>query len=78
MSTSSAAQNETTDQLLTPQQAAQLLQIQPNTLAKWRSSRSFGPEFVRVGSAIRYRRDRLQSWIARNTYTTTMEADAAA
>jgi hypothetical protein len=39
--------------LLTPFQAAAILQVKPNTLAKWRVAGE-GPAFIHVGRAVRY------------------------
>jgi len=39
--------------LLTPIQAAAILQVKPNTLAKWRVTGE-GPAFIHVGRVVRY------------------------
>jgi len=63
------------DQLFTPEEAAALLNVKPQTLAKWRmGGRGLGPHFVKVGRAIRYRRATLVSFIEGNTFTNTAEA----
>lgn len=63
------------NQLLTEAQAARLLQVQPNTLAKWRCGKGGkGPAFTKAGKAIRYRRDKLDEFIARNTFSNNAEA----
>ena len=63
------------DQLFTPEEAAALLNVKPQTLAKWRmGERGLGPHFVKVGRAIRYRRATLVSFIEGNTFTNTAEA----
>lgn len=63
------------DQLFTPEEAAPLLNVKPQTLAKWRmGGRGLGPHFVKVGRAIRYRRATLVSFIEGNTFTNTAEA----
>ncbi len=51
--------------LLTPRQAAELLGMSIQTLAKWRCLRSDGPVFCRVGSAIRYPSDLLTDFVSR-------------
>ena len=58
--------------LLTPVQAADFLQIKPNTLAKWRVTGE-GPPFVRVGRAIRYSMRELMRFIERQTRRSTSE-----
>lgn len=42
--------------------AAQMLMVQPQTLAAWRS-RGQGPAFVRVGRAVRYLRSDLEQFL---------------
>lgn len=49
---------------LKPPAAAAELGVKPDTLKTWRH-RGVGPAFVRVGRAIRYQRDDLASFIAR-------------
>lgn len=57
--------------LLTGRQAAELLNISEGTLRMSRyRGRLFGlpaPSWVRIGSAIRYRRDELCRWLDKNT-----------
>jgi len=52
--------------LLTPQQAADYLQLHPVTLARWRS-RGTGLPYIFVGDQIRYRRVDIEAWLDRNT-----------
>jgi excisionase family DNA binding protein len=49
----------------TPKQAAQILGVQVQTLALWRSTGRY-PElrYYRVGRSIRYRADDVESWLA--------------
>jgi predicted DNA-binding transcriptional regulator AlpA len=50
-------------ELLTTKDAAQLLSLRPDTLARWRW-RGIGPEFVRVGGrAVRYPATALADWL---------------
>lgn len=55
--------------LLTPEQVAEMLQVHPGTLENWRY-RGEGPPFVKLGngkrSAVRYPRDKLDTWIWTN------------
>jgi excisionase family DNA binding protein len=48
---------------LTTKQAAKLLACGTSTLELWRS-KGKGPAYVKVGSAIRYSRAELETWIA--------------
>ncbi len=50
-------------QLLTPEQAAQLLGVEITTLAVWRCTRRHNLPFVRVGRLVRYDREDLRAWI---------------
>jgi predicted DNA-binding transcriptional regulator AlpA len=54
------------DRLLTRKEAAEILGLQPQTLARWKwEGREDRPREVRVGSrAIRYRASDLLQWIA--------------
>lgn len=54
------------DRLLTRKQAAELLGLQPQTLARWKwEGREDRPQEVRVGlRAVRYRTSDLIRWIA--------------
>lgn len=54
------------DRLLTRKQAAELLGLQPQTLARWKwEGRKDRPQEVRVGlRAVRYRTSDLVRWIA--------------
>lgn len=55
----------TTDpnQLLTTEQAAQILGLRPQTLALWRSSRRHELRYLKVGRLVRYRRGDLEHWL---------------
>jgi excisionase family DNA binding protein len=52
--------------LLVEVHAADLLGLSSRTLQSWRSKKE-GPPFVRVGRAVRYRRQDLLTWVAANT-----------
>lgn len=49
--------------MLTTQEAADLLRVHPVTLARWRAAGT-GPTFIRVGRSIRYPATELQAWLA--------------
>jgi len=55
-----------TESLLSEIHAAELLGVSSRTLQAWRS-RNEGPPFVRMGRAVRYRRQDLLAWIEQNT-----------
>ena len=54
--------------MLTTREAADYLGLAPATLNKWRCYGT-GPSFVRLGRAIRYRRDDLSAFLSRHTTT---------
>jgi excisionase family DNA binding protein len=55
--------------LITPEVAAKLLGISVRTLAAWRSHRrtSKSLPFVKVGSAVRYRVEDIEAWLAQSS-----------
>jgi excisionase family DNA binding protein len=48
--------------LLSPSQAAQLLNVPVRTLDGWRNRR-IGPDYLKVGRHVRYRRTDLATWL---------------
>ena len=54
------------DILLTETQVAELLQIKPATLKRWRWS-GIGPTFCKIGGSVRYKRSELERFIADST-----------
>jgi Helix-turn-helix domain len=58
------------DLLLTEVQAADYLKLSMRTLQAWRV-KGTGPQFVRAGRAIRYRRQDLLVWIKNQTVRPT-------
>ncbi len=58
-------------QLLTTDQLAAELGVHPMTLAAWRMVDGQGPPFVKVGSAVRYRRSDVEAWLDAQTRTST-------
>ena len=59
--------------LLTPIEAASILKVKPNTLAKWRVIGE-GPPFIHVGSAVRYSAREIARFIERQTRRSTCKA----
>jgi len=57
-------ETEMGNELLTPAEAARVLRVSHKTLPRWRWSGD-GPDFVRVGRSIRYRREDLEKYICR-------------
>ncbi|HEK0908018.1 helix-turn-helix domain-containing protein [Pseudomonas soli] len=55
--------------LLTPEQAAQLLGLSVKTLATWRSTGRHSLPFIRCGARIRYQRTELVAWLADRHHT---------
>ena len=53
--------------LMTPAEAAEFLNVQPQTLAVWRSANRYALPYCKVGNAIRYRITDLESWLASRT-----------
>lgn len=60
--------------LLTPEQAAQLLGLSLKTLATWRSTGRHALPFIRCGARIRYRRSDLAAWLCARQSTSTAPA----
>ena len=57
-------QTKQTHDLLTTEQTAEWLQLEAQTLAKWRVTGK-GPRFVKLGRAVRYRIADVDEWIER-------------
>jgi len=53
--------------MLTDDEAACLLGVQPSTLARWRMRGWPNVPYVRMGRIIRYRRGDVDAWIAKQT-----------
>jgi excisionase family DNA binding protein len=49
--------------LLTEHEVARRLHVSVASLRKWRVERR-GPQFIKVGSLVRYREEALQDWLA--------------
>jgi hypothetical protein len=52
------------EELIEAVEAARLLHQKPQTLATWRCDNK-GPEYLKVGRAILYRREAICAWLAR-------------
>jgi predicted DNA-binding transcriptional regulator AlpA len=52
--------------LLDPTQAAGILMVAVPTLADWRT-KQVGPDYVKVGRCVRYRRSDLEAWLTSRT-----------
>jgi len=63
--------------LLTTQDAAELLRINPETLKVWRA-KGGGPRFVKLGRRVLYRREDLAAFVARNLRVSTSDPGPAA
>ena len=50
-------------ELLDANETASLLRQKPQTLAGWRCE-SKGPEYVKIGRSVYYRRDAISAWLA--------------
>ncbi len=59
-----------TNALLTPDDAANLMQVSIGTLQVWRSTGRHGLPFVKVGSCVRYRRSDIETWLEQRTQST--------
>lgn len=55
-------------ELLNETAAAEVLQLRPKTLCRWRFERR-GPDYVKIGGAVRYRTTDLAEFVARNRVT---------
>jgi excisionase family DNA binding protein len=66
---SSASQN-----LITPENAANYLSVSVRTLAKWRSIGYPNIPYTKVGRCIRYKQSDLDAYLAKHTYN-SMEAE---
>ena len=58
--------------LLTPIDAAEILQVDIQLLNQWRSARR-GPRFVKIGRFVRYRATDLEAWIDRQEVKTELK-----
>lgn len=54
-------------ELLTRKEAAELLGVRIQTLAKWASVQRYDLPYIKIGKAVRYRRTDIDLYLARNT-----------
>lgn len=64
-------------ELLSAEQAAELLGIHRQTLANWRVSGA-GPRFIKLGARVLYSPEEITTWLADNTRTSTSDRGAEA
>jgi len=62
--------------LLTRQEAAAYIGVQPNTLATWACTQRYDLPYVKVGRNVRYRKQDLDAFIQRNLHGTSFDAIA--
>ena len=62
-------------QLLTTQELATALGVDPTTLPQWRLVAGRGPRFIKVGAAVRYRRSDVEKWLTDQTRAGTRTDD---
>lgn len=58
---------QTSRDLLSEQEAAELLTVSPGTLSVWRSTGRYNLPFLKVGRMVRYRRADLIAWLEART-----------
>jgi excisionase family DNA binding protein len=58
---------QATRDLLSEQEAAELLTVAPGTLSVWRSTGRYNLPFLKVGRKVRYRRADLLAWLDNRT-----------
>jgi Helix-turn-helix domain len=61
---------------LTTEAAAEEIGISPRTLERKRADGS-GPRYAKAGHAVRYRRDWIDDWLEKNSFSSTSAAKAA-
>ena len=62
--------------LVSPKEAAALLRVTPNTMAKWRLAGD-GPAFLKIGFRVFYDEETLHAWLASRVRRSTSDAAAA-
>ena len=53
--------------LRSPKQAAKLLHVEVETLAKWRTTRRYGLKYVKIGGRVAYRLSDIHAFLASRT-----------
>ena len=51
------------DQLITREEAAEMLRLKPQTLAKWAHTKRYDLKMVKVGSRVRYRISDIEAFL---------------
>lgn len=67
------AENNLHDEVLLPRAAAEIIDVRPETLCRWRKQRR-GPPFVQCGRVVRYSKRQLLAWLAGEAKFTTEAA----
>lgn len=63
--------------LYTPEEAARLLKLHPQTLAAWRMGKAgVVLPFVKIGRAVRYRHEDIIAFIELNSFTNNSQASS--
>lgn len=62
--------------LFTPEEAAHLLGVPVQTMARWRVE-GRGPVFVKLGFKVRYEPDEIEAWVVGQRRTSTSAKPAA-
>jgi predicted site-specific integrase-resolvase len=57
-------------ELLNEKAAAEILSVEPGTLAVWRSTGRYNIPFIKVGRNVRYSRKALEAWLESRTHAT--------
>ena len=60
--------------LLSEDELAELISVKTQTLQAWRSQKT-GPDFVKLGKAVFYRKSDVEEWIAANVVATNRVAN---
>jgi predicted DNA-binding transcriptional regulator AlpA len=55
------------DELLTGDQTAAKIGVEPQTLAVWRSTKRYGLPYIKVGHLVRYKLSDIEAWLATRT-----------
>ncbi|KAF2988778.1 hypothetical protein MJC1_04146 [Methylocystis sp. MJC1] len=64
--------------LLSPLETAHILGVSVSTLAKWRMTGLDGPNFVKLGSRVKYDLTTVEAWIRTRARTSTSDHGKAA
>ena len=66
----------TIEALLNEHDVARITGLSPSTVRRWRLQRNQGPEYLKIGSAVRYKEGALRAWIE-NRHTGGTKTEAA-